>query len=204
MPPQETPCQRATLLRCVLTLRAFLSELPRWLLLAVIVYAPWAYGCTRWWAKTLLVQFLLAIIGLWLCSLCIRRRGPRVTVLAGVVAFSLLGLGWFSVFNSLATYDELLQVFSRLPQAVPGWLGSWDAAFSMRTMLLVTALMGAFLMSMDLAANPVWRKRLFLTLALSGGLLLLFGLVERATGAKPDHRPLIQGLREKYGELYGI
>jgi carboxypeptidase Taq len=29
-------------------------------------------------------------------------------------------------------------------------------------------------------------------------------LIERATGAKPDHRPLIQGLREKYGELYGI
>ena len=53
----------------------------------------------------------------------------------------------------------------------------------MRAMLLVTALMGAFFMSMDLAANPVWRRRLFLTLALSGGLLLLFGLVERATGA---------------------
>ncbi|HMF17180.1 MAG TPA: carboxypeptidase M32 [Gemmataceae bacterium] len=29
-------------------------------------------------------------------------------------------------------------------------------------------------------------------------------LIERASGAKPDHRPLIQGLREKYGELYGI
>ena len=36
---------------------------------------------------------------------------------------------------------------------------------------------------MDLAANPVWRRRLFLTFALSGGLLLLFGLVQRATGA---------------------
>ena len=183
MPPQTTPCQRATLLRLVLTLKAFLNELPRWLLLAVIVYAPWAYGCTRWWTKTLLIQLLLVVTVLWLCSLCLRRRWPRVTVLSGVVAFSLLGLGWFSVFNSLATYDELLQVFSRLPQAVPGWLGSWDAAFSMRTMLLVTALTGAFFVSMDLAANPVWRKRLFLTLALSGGLLLLFGLVERATGA---------------------
>ena len=51
-------------------------------------------------------------------------------------------------------------------------------------MLLVTALMGAFFMSMDLAANPIWRRRLFLTLALSGGLLLLFGLVERATAAE--------------------
>jgi carboxypeptidase Taq len=29
-------------------------------------------------------------------------------------------------------------------------------------------------------------------------------LVERVTGARPDHRPLIDGLRAKYEELYGI
>jgi O-antigen ligase len=159
-------------------------QLPRWLLLATIVYAPWAYGCTRWWAKTLLVQSLLAVTFLWICSLLLRRRWPRVTPAAGIAAFLLLGIGWFSVFNALATYDELLQVFSPIAQPLPGWLGSWDAAFSTRGMLLVTALMGGFFISMDLAANPLWRKRLFLTLALSGGLLLLFGLVQRATAAQ--------------------
>jgi carboxypeptidase Taq len=29
-------------------------------------------------------------------------------------------------------------------------------------------------------------------------------LIERATGAPPDHRPLVQALRRKYGELYGL
>ncbi len=29
-------------------------------------------------------------------------------------------------------------------------------------------------------------------------------LIEHATGTKPDHRPLINALREKYGELYGL
>jgi carboxypeptidase Taq len=29
-------------------------------------------------------------------------------------------------------------------------------------------------------------------------------LIERATGAPPDHRPLLDGLRQKYGELYGV
>ena len=29
-------------------------------------------------------------------------------------------------------------------------------------------------------------------------------LIERITGTKPDHRPLIDALRQKYGELYGI
>jgi len=184
MSTQRLPYERATILRFLLSLQFFLVELPRWLLLAVIVYAPWAFGCTRWWTKTLLIQSLLATTLLWLCSLFIRRRWPRVTVPAGVVALSLLGLGWFSVYNSLATYDELTQVFSPALQRLPGWLGSWDASVSLRAMLLVTALMGAFFVSMDLAANPVWRRRLFLTLALSGGLLLLFGLVERATAAK--------------------
>ncbi|HEY5743917.1 MAG TPA: O-antigen ligase family protein [Terrimicrobiaceae bacterium] len=183
MSTQRIPYQRAVVLRFLLTLQAVFIELPRWLLLASIAYAPWAYGCTRWWAKTLLVQGLLGVLVLWLCSLLLRRRWPRVTVPAGAVALSLLGLGWFSVSNSLASYDELLQVFSPVPQALPDWLGSWDAAFSMRAMLLVTGMTGAFFMSVDLAANPVWRRRLFLTLALSGGLLLLFGLVQRATGA---------------------
>jgi carboxypeptidase Taq len=29
-------------------------------------------------------------------------------------------------------------------------------------------------------------------------------LIERATGASPDHQPLLASLRRKYGELYGI
>jgi carboxypeptidase Taq len=29
-------------------------------------------------------------------------------------------------------------------------------------------------------------------------------LIERVTGAKPDHRPLITALRNKYAELYGL
>jgi O-antigen ligase len=168
----------------LVSLQFALSELPRWLLLAIIVYAPWAYGCTRWWTKTLLVQSLVAITLLWVFSLFLRKRWPRVTMPAGIIAFSLLGLGWSSVFNAFATYDELTQIFSPLSQALPWWLGSWDAAFATRAMLLVTALTGVFFMSMDLAANPLWRGRLFFTLALSGGLLLLFGLVERATAAK--------------------
>jgi carboxypeptidase Taq len=29
-------------------------------------------------------------------------------------------------------------------------------------------------------------------------------LIEHVTGSRPDHRPLIEGLRRKYTELYGI
>jgi hypothetical protein len=184
MSNQELPYERAALLRFLLGVQAFFMDLPRWLLLGAIVYAPWAYGCTRWWTKVLLIQSLFAVTILWLCSLFLRKRWPRVTIRAGIAALSLLGLGWFSFFNSVSSYDELMQVFSPVSRPVPGFFGAWDAAFSLRAMLLVTALMGAFFMSMDLAANPLWRRRLFLTLALSGGLLLLFGLVERATAAQ--------------------
>jgi O-antigen ligase len=170
--------------RFLLGLQFFIAELPRWLFLALIIYAPWAYGCTRCWTKILLIQSLLALSLLSVCSLFIRRRCPRVTTSAGVVALTLLGLGWLSTLNSVSTYDELTQVFSPTSQPLPGLFGAWDAAFSHRAMLLVTALIGAFFISMDLAANPIWRRRLFVTLALSGGLLLLFGLVERATGAQ--------------------
>ena len=55
MSTQGLPYERAALLRFLLGVQAFFMDLPRWFLLAVVVYAPWAYGCTRWWAKTLLV-----------------------------------------------------------------------------------------------------------------------------------------------------
>jgi carboxypeptidase Taq len=29
-------------------------------------------------------------------------------------------------------------------------------------------------------------------------------LIEQATGSPPDHLPLVQALRRKYGELYGV
>ena len=29
-------------------------------------------------------------------------------------------------------------------------------------------------------------------------------LIERAAGAPPDHRPLVEALRRKYGTLYGV
>jgi carboxypeptidase Taq len=37
-----------------------------------------------------------------------------------------------------------------------------------------------------------------------GGRYPAARLIERATGAPPDHRPLIAFLRQKYGELYGL
>jgi carboxypeptidase Taq len=37
-----------------------------------------------------------------------------------------------------------------------------------------------------------------------GGRYPAARLIERATGSPPDHRPLVEGLRRKYAELYGI
>jgi carboxypeptidase Taq len=37
-----------------------------------------------------------------------------------------------------------------------------------------------------------------------GGRYPAARLIERATGSPPDHRPLVEGLRAKYGELYGV
>ena len=74
--------------------------------------------------------------------------------------------------------------FSPVSQALPGWPGSWDAAFALRTILLVTALMGAFCISMDLQPIQFGAARLFFHACPSGGLLLVFGFVERATAAE--------------------
>ncbi len=101
MPKQTLPSQRQAIPGFFLGLRFALVELPRWLLLAAIVYAPWAFGCTRWWAKTLLIQSLLVISLLWLVSLLLRRRWPRMAIPAGVAALSLLGVDGKRKFRKL-------------------------------------------------------------------------------------------------------
>src|SRR5271163_3655877 len=80
------------------TLRAVIDT-PRWLLLAALVYAPWAYGCTPAWTIRFLEILLAVITGLWLAGCALRRAKPRVhPVMLGCAALILIQ-GWWMAFN---------------------------------------------------------------------------------------------------------
>jgi hypothetical protein len=159
-----------------------LIDAPRWLLLASLVFAPWAYGSTRPWAVQTLTVLLLLITGAWLVGCLARRRWPQVPVTAVVVAGGLLLHGWWMALNARSVFEPLYQVLDPMPPLIPSAPGSADGALSLASMLLFTGLLGVLLLVCDLCRRPVWRKRIWWTMALTGVSVAAFGLAQKIGG----------------------
>jgi len=171
----------------------FLSQLPRWLLLLIVIYAPWAYGSTRPWAAEILNYQLIFLNICFLLSLILRCKWPRVPGWAAFFLAALLGLGWWMTCNVYAIYDP--QSFSLTPVTplAEGWPGTRDQSISLQRVLSWTGFFGAFCVACDMMSNTLWRNRLWVTLALAGLSIALFGLSQRILGA-----PAIFWIRDEY------
>jgi hypothetical protein len=159
-----------------------LVDAPRWLLLAALVYAPWAYGCTAPWASQSLAIILSVVILLWIAGCVARRLRPAVPVLAIAIVACLLAQGWWMALNAKSVFssDLLAAAFSpSLPSRGPG---SIDGRLSVSTMFLITAVLGTMLFVSDLATRSTWRKRLWITMAWTGLSIALLGIIEKVGG----------------------
>ena len=159
-----------------------LVNAPRWLLLAALVYAPWAYGCTRPWASNLLAIILSDIVLLWLLGCLVRRRTPPMPRLALVAVICLLTQGWWMALNAKSTFDPNLLIFLPKASFLSHRPGSVDERLSVSTMFLLTSLLGTLLFVMDLATRRIWRKRLWITMACTGLTIALFGIIQKIGG----------------------
>ena len=151
----------------------------RLLALVLLVVAPWCYGGTTPGALRGLTLALLALSGLALVGWGCEKRLPRLDW-TGWVGIGLLALGWLSTLLPRAEFDELTKLLFPIEGA--RWPGTVDAARSLPVMLRLTGLAGLFFLLFDLATEPRWRKRLWLTLAVSGGGVALHGLVQQVEG----------------------
>ena len=161
----------------------WLINAPRWLLVAALVYAPWAYGSTRPEAGALLAWILAATTLVWGAVCVLRRATPAVPPVALICVFALAGLGWFMVGNARYDYEGLSHQFIPRTQWIPGATGSLHRAFSLDAVLHVCAMFGGFCVVCDMARFVEWRKRLLLTVALTGTSIATLGLLQKLTGA---------------------
>ena len=68
-------------------------------------------------------------------------------------------------------------------QTIGGGLpGSADGLLSSVTLLLTTGLLGVLLFASDLAQRALWRRRLWVTIALSGVSICIFGILQKIGG----------------------
>src|SRR2546423_15130895 len=54
-----------------------IRDLPRWLFLAALIYAPWDYGGTSVPSTRRINMVLGVVVALWLVGLIVRRRRPQ-------------------------------------------------------------------------------------------------------------------------------
>ena len=156
-----------------------IADAPRWMFLCILVYAPLAYGCTRLLTITVLNQFSAALLLVWLASCVWRRRWPVVPWPAAALVALLLLQGWWLAWNAHSTHTyrtwlTMNRTFIEPP--FPGWPGALDRDLARTAMQNVTALLVMFLFACDLMTRPLWRKRVWATLALAAFAVAALGI----------------------------
>jgi hypothetical protein len=164
--------------------RGSLRSLSRWLFLATIIAAPWFYGGTTAWAIELSNGLLGLVLVFWVASLLVDRRRPMVPRSLVIVASAVLLLGWWMALNAHSVYDTKSGVFVPIVALLPQFAGSADYVLSCAMMVRVTVLVGAIIFVVEMAERPHWLLRVWSALAISGGAIALFGLIQKASGAR--------------------
>lgn len=162
----------------------FIVEAPRWLLLALLLFAPWAYGCTRPWSIAILIQAMPLLLVLWVIGCGLQRRWPVVHPVFLACAVLLFFQGWGMIANAQSVYNRETYQFILKTQPWKFAPGVVDQEESIPTMLRITGLLGIVAFASDLTQRERWRRRIAWTLGLSGGSLVLFGIVQRMLGAQ--------------------
>jgi hypothetical protein len=164
-------------------IRTVISDIPGWLLAALLVAAPWAYGTTFPETRELLARALCCVGIIYALSLPLRGQWPRLNWVSVLLGLLILGYGWWMAWNAKLVYDPELFYFHPVAAPIRTWPGSVDQKTSADQMLLITGLFGAFWITADLSSRERWRRRLWLILSLTGVSIMLLGLGQRLSSA---------------------
>lgn len=156
----------------------------RWIFLAALVYAPWAYGGTTATSIETINWLLFAVFVLWIIELIVSRRRPAFQLILLFLTGGLIGIGAWMVANSKSIYDSDFQVFMPLERLAPGLPGSVDYAISFAWMVRGALLLCTVLFVADFSQSNRWLLRLWYVIALVAGSIAFLGLLQKATGAR--------------------
>lgn len=153
-----------------------LLDAPRWLLLAILVFAPWAGGCTAAWSVAWLNGLVAAVLALWGVRCWKRRSWPRIHPVLLASAAWLALQGWTMAMNAHALSAPLFASAEWPPSSV-------NPAASLALALRITLLLGLACFVSDLARHSIWRKRVWGAVSFAGVSIVLLGLAQRLANA---------------------
>jgi len=163
---------------------SIVRDAARWIFLAALIYAPWAYGGTTSMSIQIINWLLLLAFILWIVELLVRWRRPRFPRLLLFLTCALIAIGGWMALNAISIYDSDFYVFVPLRNFASHLTGSVDYAISAAWMLRGALLLCAILFVVDVSQSSRWLLRLWYTIGLAGGTIAFVGLLQKATGAQ--------------------
>src|SRR6266478_1412359 len=161
-----------------------LQAAARWIFLAALAYAPWAYGGTTPASIRIINWLLLAAFILWIFELVVSGRSLVRPPLLVFLTCALIAIGGWMALNAKSIYDSDFYVFVLLRNFAPHLTGSVDYAISAAWMMRGALLLFAILFVVDLSQSNRWLLRLWYTIGLVAGSIAFLGLLQKATGAR--------------------
>jgi len=162
-----------------MTLSSRLTGISAFFIGIALFYAPLAYGCTRPEMLPTLYILLGLAIATGFLGLIGRGRLPRIPNTAMLCFGAVMFQGWWMVADPV------------LPPMVPDNGGMIDvslenlAQLSLEAMLMVTLLLGTFIILCDTLADPAWRRFVMMSAAISGVFVSLLGVALKTPLAAP-------------------
>src|SRR2546427_5330931 len=163
---------------------SIVRDAARWIFLAALIYAPWAYGGTTSTSIQIINWLLLLAFILWIVELLVRWRRPRFPRLLLFLTCALITIGGWMALNAISIYDSDFYVFVPLRNFAPYLTGSVDYAISTAWIVRGALLLCATLFVADLSQSNRWLLRLWYTIGLVAGSIAFLGLLQKATGAR--------------------
>ncbi len=161
-----------------------LRDTARWIFLAALIYAPWAYGGTTSAGIQIINWLLLAAFILWIIELVVSGRSPALPRLLLFLTVALIGIGGWMALDAISIYDSDFHTFIPLQNFAPHLTGSVDYAISVAWIVRGALLLCATLCVADFSQSNRWLLRLWYTIGLVAGSIAFLGLLQKATGAR--------------------
>ncbi len=153
-------------------------------LLVSLLYAPLAWGATTPGTVAVLDGLLIASFLGWSVLLILERRLPRFSLWAGIPLVILTLLGLISWANPVSTFDEEFWVLKPTESAISWLPGSVDRASTGEVLVHLLALLLGFLVLLDACSHSRIRWLFLKGLAISGFVIALVGITQKAGGAE--------------------
>lgn len=162
----------------------YLTHVSRWIFLVVLASIPFMYGGVTEFARTYLGTGLYLCVALWFLGQVFLARIPLSNGWSVLLGCALLTQGWWMTWNAHSILDPGFHQFLPIDGAWTFLPGAVAYYIAFDQMGLITAYMLTFWMVSDMAFGLAWRKRIWLTIAITGFIWSLLGISFKVGGAE--------------------